>query len=121
MDEAEFRRIKRAFERSGGVIASSPEIDRHLADNTAVAAALNAKTILARTGQPPHRSAVFEELIHTWQFRTGRDESLTYDEMELEAKLKLLKYKKAYRIPDIEHEETLTQANELRRGLNGTR
>jgi len=113
MDENQFANIKKAFEARGGVISSSAEIDRHLDMMGADAATLNENTILIRHNTIPSASAIFEELIHTAQYRTGRAASGNWNDMEIEAKLKLIKYQKHYKIPDIENEITLQQLEKL--------
>jgi len=98
MDEKRFERIKVAFERNGGVIVSSPELDKHLDSRGADAATFNEDTIIIRSGQIPSATAMFEELIHTTQYRTGRANGSNWMQMEIEAKQKLVRNQKAYGI-----------------------
>jgi len=53
MNEAQYNRIRAAFEKRGGVFASSPEIDEHLDKIGAEAATLTATTILIRQNHVP--------------------------------------------------------------------
>ena len=117
MNEKQLSRIKTAFERNGGTIESSPELDRYLAIREAGAVTLNENTIILRHNPPPTATEVFEELIHTSQFRSGRVSTGNAIELEIEAKEKLLKYQKQYGIPDSEHESTKRQVENLQRAL----
>ena len=119
MDEDRYRRIKAAFEKRGGMFASSPEIDKHLDIIGAEASTMNSKTILMRQNHIPSASAMFEELIHTAQYRTGRATGSNWIEMEIEAKGKLINNQKKYDIPDIENNETIRQLEELLRLKDG--
>jgi len=119
MDEAKYVRIKKSFEKRGGMIASSPEIDNHLDNIGAEASTMDAKTILVRHNYIPSASAMFEELIHTAQYRTGRATGSNWIEMEIEAKRKLIKNQKNYDIPSLENDETIRQLDELLRLKEG--
>ena len=118
MDEMRFQRINRAFEANGGVIASGPEIDRHLEKFKAEASTIDEKTILIKSGIPT-ASAMFEELIHTAQIRSGRATGVNMVEMEIEAKRKLVRHQKLYGIPDHENEVTIKHIRELEQILRG--
>jgi len=113
MDEAKYKLIKAAFEKRGGAIISSSEIDEHLNKMGAEASTLNATTILMRQNLIPSASTMFEELIHTSQYRTGRVASSNWIDMEIEAKQKLIKYQKNYDIPDIENNVSIEQLKAL--------
>ena len=113
MNKHKFEKIKRNFEARGGMIDSSPEIDRHLDYLGADAAALNENTIIIKHDVIPSASAMFEELIHTAQYKSGRATGDNWIDMEIEAKRKLIKYQKQYGITDIENELTQIQLNEL--------
>jgi len=119
MDEEKFERIKAAFEMRGGVIISSPEIDEHLDKIGAEASTWNATTILMRQNHVPSASAMFEELIHTSQYRTGRATGSNWIDMEIEAKQKLIKNQKKYDIPDVENDVSLNQMKALLRMKEG--
>jgi len=113
MDENKFHKIKKSFEARGGVIDSSPDIDKHLNDKGAEASTFDEKTILIKHNQLPTASAMFEELIHTTQYRMGKATGDNWIDMEIEAKSKLIKYKKQYDITDSEYQITLQQLEEL--------
>lgn len=115
MDVAKFLRIKTAFERNGGSIESSAELDKYLALRGADAITLHEKLIILRLNPPPTTSEIFEELIHTAQCRCGDISTGDTLRLEIEAKEKLLKYQKQYGIPDIEHEQTRRQLEDLTR------
>ena len=104
-----FNKIKIGFEKKGGIIASSNEIDKHLIKNNAMAATLNENTILIRSNRIPTAATMFEELIHTTQYATGRATGANWLDMEIEAKEKLIQNKRAYEITDKEHKINLDQ------------
>ena len=113
MDKTKFEKMKKSFENCGGAIDSSLEIDRHLNFLDADAATLNATTIIIRHNIIPSASAIFEELIHTAQYRTGRATGDNWVDMEIEAKEKLIRYQKQYGIADSENDITKRQLAEL--------
>ena len=113
MDKNKFEKMKKAFEANGGVIDSSPDIDRHLDYLGADAAALNKDTIIIKHDVIPSASAMFEELIHTAQYKSGKAKGNNWIDMEIKAKKKLIKYQKQYGITDVENEITKMQLNEL--------
>ena len=117
MDESHFLRIKAAFERKGGVIDSSAELDRHLESLGADAATLDALTIIIRSDRIPSASAMFEELVHTAQYRTGRANGANWIQMEIEAKGKLVRCQKQNGIPDAENAQTVRCRLSRRRPL----
>lgn len=119
MDEKKFLKIRAAFERNGGVMKSSVELDRYLDLNGADAVTFNAKTIVLRQGKIPTASELFEELIHTSQFRGGDVSINSTVEFEIEAKTKLIKYQKQYGIPDSENEQTKKQLEFYKQQLSG--
>jgi len=111
---AKLRRIKEAFEKSGGEMLSSPELDEYLDMREADALTLNEKLVIFRHARPPTASEVFEELIHTAQFRSGRVSTGNAAMLEIEAKEKLIKNQVAYGIPEHENEQTKAQLEKLR-------
>jgi len=113
MDEVKYNKIKTAFEKNGGEMASSPELDKYLDFRGTNAITLNDKLIIFRYGSLPKTSEIFEELIHTAQFKNGRISSVLTIQNEIEAKEKLIKYQKQYDIPDRENKQTKMQLNEL--------
>ena len=119
MDEVKYNKIKTAFEKNGGEMNSSPELDKYLDFRDADAVTLNSKLIVFRYGSPPTASELFEELIHTAQFKNGRISSALTAENEIEAKEKLIKYQKQYGIPDQENQQTKMQLEELYKERQG--
>jgi len=114
MDNAEFERIKNAFERNGGMVIQNCEWDRHLDKRNADASSFGSDTMIFRSGTPPTRSELFEELIHTSQNRQGRFYGPSnVVEMEIEAKRKLVANQRVYGISDVENAETIRQLNSL--------
>lgn len=111
MDAARFARIKAAFERNGGIIDQSDEAQRLLKYHEAEAATLNAKTIVLKPN--PTRAAIFEELIHTAQYRTGRATGANIIEMEIEAAKKLLRFAKRYELNKEDTEAIQSGLNRL--------
>lgn len=96
MRDDKFNRIKKAFERNDGLIDQSEEAQRLLKYHNAEAATLNAKTIILKPN--PTNAEVFEELIHTAQYRTGRADGSNIVEMEIEAAKKLLRFADKYKL-----------------------
>ena len=106
MPKKQLRRIVKAFAKNGGVIQMSSETDAYLDSKNAEAITYNAKTILLRRN--PGRASVFEELIHTAQYRNGKNDG-SYEsrlKCEIYAQKKLLKYKKVYKLTEAEIEQT---------------
>jgi len=79
----------------------------------AEAVTLNENTILIKENIIPSASAMFEELIHTAQYKSGRATGNNWVDMEIEAKRKLIKYQKQYGISDVENDLTKRQLAEL--------
>jgi hypothetical protein len=121
MNESKFTKSKVAFERNGGEMDSSAELDKYLDFKGSDAATLNEKFIIFRHGSPPTASEFYEELIHAAQFRQGRVSTGMATKLEIEAKEKLIKYQKQYDIPDHENEQTIRQLNELKQLLTDER
>jgi GAF domain-containing protein len=115
MEPELFERIKRAFERRGGIIIQDEEARRYLQSRNALAATLNAQTILLR--ESPTRAEVFEELIHATQFRAGRVTGTVrnYYELEIEAAEKLIRCRRAYRLPNSDVRDIINRLRNLRR------
>ena len=121
VDSERFARMQLAFERQGGIIQRSSENDVYLDWQGAGASTSNAKEISFRSDREPTTTEVFEEFIHTAQFRQGRLSSSNRIEMEIEAKEKLIKNQKAYKIPEHEHINTLKQLEQYKNALNQKR
>lgn len=111
MDAELFERIKAAFERNGGIIDQSEEAQRLLNYHQAEAATLNATTILLKP--QPTNAAIFEELIHTAQYRTGRATGANIVEMEIEAARKLICFANHYKLTRKDKREIQNRLNRL--------
>lgn len=106
MPKKQFQRIEKAFKRHGGMFQYSKETDAYLDSKNAEAITYNATTILFKRN--PGRASVFEELIHSTQYRTGRNDGSYKSRLlcEIEAQEKLLRCKKVYKLTDIEIKQT---------------
>lgn len=106
MPKSQIQRIAKAFKRNGGKIDQTDEAAAFLAFRKAQGITLNSKTILL--SKAPTRATVFEELIHSAQWRDGKctGSALSIAACEVEAKKKLLKYANAYRLSEAEIRET---------------
>lgn len=105
MPKYQVQRIAKAFSKNGGVIQMGVETDRHLDGMRAQGSTLAAGIILLHTN--PSRATVFEELIHSTQYKKGMNDGtpLSAARCEIEAKEKLLKYAEAYRLTKAEIRE----------------
>ncbi|MFD0671912.1 hypothetical protein [Cohnella sp. GCM10027633] len=115
MDANKFNAMKNAFEKQGGLIVKEEEALPLLNYHGVEASTLDATTIAFRSN--PSTSAVFEEFIHATQYRTGRANGTNIIEMEIEAKEKLINFRKAYGIPNSETRDTIQQLREYRQIL----
>lgn len=106
MPKGQLRRIMKAFQKKGGQIIMNEAVDEHLKLQHSEGATFDAQTILLRKN--PGRAAVFEELIHSTQFRMGKNNGtpLSILQNEIEAQEKLLRYANAYRLSENEIEQT---------------
>lgn len=84
----------------------SDDVNAHLVANFAEGVTLDAKTIMLV--KRPGRAAVFEELIHSTQFRQGKNDLTLRSRIicEIEAQEKLINNSKAYKLTEIEIEQT---------------
>lgn len=98
MPKKQFQRIVKRFKTQGGLIQYNDEIDAYLRNKNAEAITYDATLILIR--QNLGRASVFEELIHTAQYRNGRNDGsyLSRLRCEIEAQEKLLQYAKIYKL-----------------------
>lgn len=123
MPKKQFQRIVKKFRANGGLIQFNAETDAYLISKNAEAITYNENTILIR--QNPGRASVFEELIHTAQYRKGRNDGSYASRLrcEIEAQEKLLKNAKIYQLtePEIQQTRKALEAyqNELDEYLNG--
>lgn len=106
MPKKQLRRIEKTFKKNGGIILRGNDVDKYLKQRQAEAITLNANTIILR--QNPGRASVFEELIHTAQFKNGKNDGsyLSRLNCEIEAQEKLLRYAKAYNLTKNEIKQT---------------
>lgn len=106
MPKKQFQRICRSFRSKGGLIQMNDATDAYLEFKNAEAITYDSKTIVIK--QNPSRASVFEELIHTFQYRTGENDGSYKSRLkcEIDAQKKLIKYSKAYRLTDKEIEQT---------------
>ena len=106
MPKKQLRKIVKAFEKNGGIIQMNEATDSYLDSKNAEAITYNAYMILLR--QNPGRASVFEELIHTYQYRTGENDGEYESRLrcEISAQKKLIKYHKSYKLTAFEIEQT---------------
>ena len=106
MPKKELQRIVKEFKAIGGLIIMDKEAEDYLNRNNNEGSALDGYTIILP--RRPSRSVVYEELIHTKQFRKGIiDGSLEKRLLcEIEAQEILIKNKNKWHITDIEDRQT---------------
>lgn len=106
MPKKQLRRIEQAFQRQGGVIQRGEAVDEYLEKRHAEGITYDAKTVLLR--QKPGRASVFEEMIHTAQYRNGKNDGSTKSMIlcEIEAQKKLLANSKPYKLTGNEIAQT---------------
>ena len=110
LDPARFEKMKAAFEKFGGEIDTSDEALYAMWESNpdALAETLDSKYIRMRPN--PDTTTVFEEFIHTAQFRTGEygrlveefDQALALVKVEIKAQEKLLRNATKWGIPQAE-------------------
>lgn len=118
MPKRQFQRIVKNFKLQGGMIQFNDETDQYLASKHAEAITYDAKTILIK--QHPGRASVFEELIHTAQFRKGENDG-SYEsrlKCEIAAQEILLRNADAYKLTDIEISQTREALEAYQKELN---
>ena len=106
MPKKQLQKIIKSFKRKGGIIQISKETDAHLEKNHATGMTLQSDLILLHSN--PSRATVFEELIHSAQYRDGKIDgsALNIVPCEIEGKEKLIRYAKAYKLSNAEVTET---------------
>lgn len=106
MPAKQFHRIEKRFKKLGGVFQYNDQTDEYLKSKNAEAITYNENTVLLKT--KPGRASVFEELIHTHQYKTGENDGsyLARLNCEIEAQKKLLEHQKAYKLTDAEIKQT---------------
>jgi hypothetical protein len=105
MDKETIERVKAALLRQGVDLLQSYEYDEHLVKYGKEAATYSDGTMIMHT--KVSASGFYEELIHYGQIKSGR--AIQGDKqnellLEIEAKERLIKYRKAYNITDYEIE-----------------
>ncbi len=117
MPKKQLRRITKNFQKNGGIMQMDNETDAYLASKDAEAITYDAHTILLR--QNPGRASVFEELIHTAQYRNGENDGSYESRLHCEilAQEKLIKYKNAYRLSDAEVNQTRSALESYKKEL----
>lgn len=118
MPKKQLQRIVKSFKAQGGIILMNDSIDEYLTSKQAEAITYDSKTILLK--QHPSRASVFEELIHTAQYRTGKNNG-SYEsrlKCEIAAQKKLIKYSKVYKLTDIEIYQTKQALESYTKELN---
>ena len=105
MDVATIERVKKALANKGVALEQSPELDKWLLSKNAEAITFSDSTIVMHT--KVSASGFFEELIHYGQLKNKRAVFGDFENnllLEIEAKERLLRYRKAYKITDYEVE-----------------
>ena len=118
MPKKQFQKIVKNFKAHGGIIQFNDETDQYLASKHAEAITYDEKTILIK--QHPGRASVFEELIHTTQFRNGENDG-SYEsrlKCEIAAQEKLLRNARAYELTDAEIIQTRKALEAYQNELN---
>ena len=106
MPKKQLHRIVKAFSSKGGIMVMDEATDRYLKSKNAEGITYDSKTILLR--QNPSRASVFEELIHSAQFRKNENDGSPENRLkcEISAQKKLIKNAKAYKLTEIEIVQT---------------
>ncbi|MBQ9438124.1 MAG: hypothetical protein IJU50_07300 [Lachnospiraceae bacterium] len=106
MPKSQFLKLMREFKSIGGKYICNEESEAFLSVQGAEAIALDGYTILFR--RKPTRSAVYEELFHTEQFRSGKIDGTPKNrcECEIEAQKYLLDNAKGLQLTEPEIEQT---------------
>ncbi len=106
MPKKQFQRICRALRRHGVAVWLGAETDAICRLQGVEAFTLNRNTVAF--SKNPSRSVVFEELIHLSQFSNNKCDGSRVSRIkcEIEAKEKVLKYSKSYRLTERDIEIT---------------
>ena len=106
MPKKQLRKIESAFKRQGGIIQMNQATDEYLETKHAEGITYDSKTVLLR--QNPGRASVFEEMIHTAQYRDGKNDGTRKSTLlnEIEAQRKLIKNAGAYKLTPPEIRQT---------------
>lgn len=106
MPAKQLHRIEKSFKKQGGLIQRNDATDEYLNFKKVEGITYNATTVLLK--KKPGRASVFEELIHTHQYKVGKNDGSYPSRLvcEIEAQKKLLKHQKAYKLTEIEVKQT---------------
>lgn len=118
MPKKQLQRIVKSFRANGGIIQMDDMTDDFLRSKHAEAITYDSKTILLM--QRPSRADVFEELIHTAQYRRGINDG-SYEsrlKCEIAAQKKILRYSKAYKLTSVEIIQTSHALEAYEKELN---
>lgn len=117
MPKKQLQKIVKGFKKNGGIIRMDAETDEFLKRRKSEGITYNATTILLK--QNSGRAAVFEELIHSAQYKSGRNDGSTKARLlcEIEAQEKLLKYQNTYKLTTAEIELTEHNLENYRKDL----
>lgn len=118
MPKKQFRRIINSFERHGGKVLRNKEAEERLARLGVEASTINDKTVIF--SRHPSRAAVFEEFIHVTQYKLGENDGSYFSTLkcEIEAKEKLLKNKKQYKLTEQEIKDTYESLKRYQKDLD---
>ena len=107
MPKKQFYRICKSLRKHGVIVWVGDEADKICDVQNAEAFTLNENTVVFRRN--PSRAVVFEELIHLWQYANNICDGTRVSRIkcEIEAKEKVLKYAKSYRLTKMDI--TITQ------------
>ena len=122
IDPKVIQRVNASLEKQGGIIVQSEEIDRYLVANGREASTFTDGMIWMHT--EVSASGFFEELIHYGQIINGRAEYGNDENellMEIEAKERLIKNRRAYGITDFEVEMLAEALNSYKIQLDDLR
>ena len=106
MPKAQLFKIKKSFQKNGGLIIQNKDTDNYLENKNAEGCTFNSTTVLLKT--KPSRASVFEELIHAHQYKTGEMDGslLSLYKCEISAQKILLKNQQAYKLTQKEVAQT---------------
>ena len=106
MPRKQFQRICKALKNHGVFVWIGDDAEQVCRLQGVDAFTLNEKTVAFRKN--PSRAVVFEELIHLWQYANNRCDGSRVSRIkcEIEAKEKVLKYAKAYKLTKLDIELT---------------
>ncbi len=106
MPKKQFHRLEKSFRRRGGIFQYGRETDDYLSSKHAEGITYDAKTVLLK--QNPGRASVFEELIHTHQYKTGKNDGsyLSRLNCEIDAQRKLLRHSSLFQLTEPEIQQT---------------